>query len=373
MNLTNVKGINLERVYALLYQNRTLSKPEIADRLSLSLPTVARCVNELCQAGLAATGGFFESSGGRKAAVVSCLPGARIALGAEIRRDRARLCAVDLYGSVLAERSLALTFRPDDGYCLRLGSEIANFFIELDRPRDSVLGVGVSIQGSVDRTTGKVTFGAVLGADGFSPEQIAKHIPFPCVLRHDSEASAVCALWREASPGDTIYVMLDGNVGGAVLLDGSVHGGAHLPSGLIEHMTLVPSGRQCYCGKRGCMETYCSADALASDAGIPLEAFFAALRNGDARCGEVWREYLEHLASAIYSAQMVLNAQVLLGGEVARHMTGEDVEMLTELCLKDSGIAKDTGLPPIRLSHRSDSAAGAALHFIEEYLAQYGI
>ena len=84
-------------------------------------------------------------------------------------------------------------------------------------------------------------------------------------------------------------------------------------------------------------------------------------------------DYLSHLSAAIYSAQMILDAEVLLGGEVARYMKEEDVAALTELALRDSGIARDTGLPLIRLSQRSDSAAGAALHYIEEYLAQYGI
>ena len=288
MNLSNVKNINLERVYRLIYLSRSLSRPEIAERLGLSLPTVARCVSELSAAGLIATDGFFQSSGGRKAAIVSCVPDARIALGAEIRKRRARLCAVDLYGNVLAERKLELPFRADDDYCVRLGSEIANFFIGLNLPRDRVLGVGVSIQGSVDRTTGRVTFGAVLNADGFSPEQLARHLPFPCVLRHDSEASALSALWRESAPGDTLYVMLDRNLGGAVILNGAVHGGAHLPSGLIEHMTLIPGGRPCYCGKCGCVESYCSAGALEMDAGMPLAEFFQRLRGGDARCAEVW-------------------------------------------------------------------------------------
>ena len=373
MNLTNVKNINLDRVYRLVYQNRSISKPEIAERLGLSLPTVARCVNELSAAGMISTDGFFESSGGRKAAIVSCVPDARISLGAEIRKSRVRLCAVDLYGNMLAERALALPFHPDDGYCLRLGSEIANFFIELNRPKDGVLGVGVSIQGSIDRTTGRVTFGAVLDADGFSPEQIAKHLPFPCVLRHDSEASAVRALWWERESGDTLYMMLDRNLGGAVILGGTVHGGAHLPSGLIEHMTLIPDGRPCYCGRRGCVETYCSAGALEADAGMALNEFFPALRSGDARCGAVWNEYLGHLAAAIYSAQMLINTEVLLGGEIARYMTEDDVSKLTELSLRDSRLARDTGLPRIRLSRRSDSAAGAALHYIEEYLAQFGV
>ena len=45
-------------------------------------------------------------------------------------------------------------------------------------------------------------------------------------------------------------------IGGQTVMGKQDHGGA------VEHMTLIPGGRQCYCGKSGCMETYCSVNAL---------------------------------------------------------------------------------------------------------------
>lgn len=121
------------------------------------------------------------------------------------------------------------------------------------------------------------------------------------------------------------------------------------------------------------METYCSAAALESAAACAFPNFSAGCARGDARCGEVWERYLDDLGLAIYNAQMLLNASVLLGGEVARYMTQADLSALSERALRNSGIARDVGLPRIRLSGRSDSAAGAALHFIENYLYQLGV
>ncbi len=49
-------------------------------------------------------------------------------------------------------------------------------------------------------------------------------------------------------------------------------------SGTLEHMCIHPDGPLCYCGSRGCLETYCSANALEQAAGMPAKEFFPLLR-----------------------------------------------------------------------------------------------
>src|SRR5207248_547087 len=63
-----------------------------------------------------------------------------------------------------------------------------------------------------------------------------------------------------------MLVALGTGIGGALLLDGKLFRGAHGVAPELGHLKLVPDGRPCPCGKRGCWERYCSGTALAATA-----------------------------------------------------------------------------------------------------------
>ena len=370
MNLIDIKTMNRNHVLQLVYQNRHISKPELASRLGISLPTVTQCVNELKRMELVTDKGFFESTGGRKAAIISFRNNVRIAIGVEIVRDHIHLAALDLFGNIIHQKDHELPFQNSDFYCLSVGNCISRFFVELNVPASTLLGVGIAIQGLVDEKAGVVTFGRILGADGFCVQQIERYIPFPCKLGHDTEMAASFALWHNAGIRDALYLVLNKNIGGAVILNGRVHQGQSLPSGLLEHMTLVPDGRLCYCGRRGCTETYLSIDVLLGEGGRTLEEFFRNLREGHPACQARWQTYLEHLADAIYNYQILINIKVLLGGTLAPYLIQEDIDTLKKLVLRTSVIAEE--MPSILISRHNDAAAGAALRYVEEFLGRFG-
>ena len=58
---------------------------------------------------------------------------------------------------------------------------------------------------------------------------------------------------------------LNYHLGGAIIVDGQLLTGATGKSGTFEHMTLVPGGHDCYCGRQGCAECYCSVNSLLGD------------------------------------------------------------------------------------------------------------
>ena len=68
-------------------------------------------------------------------------------------------------------------------------------------------------------------------------------------------------------------ITLGTGIGGGLMLRGLLHRGANGMAGEFGHMQVVPDGRACQCGRRGCWEQYCSGRALAraaADAGSEL-------------------------------------------------------------------------------------------------------
>ena len=85
------------------YHHGTASKQELASALGFSMPTVLQRVRELMKEGIVTESGEYESTGGRKAKVLSIESRVRFALGLDITRNhvsfvllrRSRYCAAE--------------------------------------------------------------------------------------------------------------------------------------------------------------------------------------------------------------------------------------------------------------------------------------
>lgn len=156
-------------------------------------------------------------------------------------------------------------------------------------------------------------------------------------------------LWGEYVAGavaevdDALAVYAGTGVGGAVLADGELVVGAEGVAGEIGHSKVVPGGRLCGCGERGCVEAYAGgihlerrvariahrADGALDEVFVDADAEEVDLTAADALADEhegldeLWREATDYLALVTANACTLLNPGVLLvGGGVVEHCPG---------------------------------------------------
>lgn len=157
----------------------------------------------------------------------------------------------------------------------------------------------------------------------------SSRLPYPCHLEHDSKAAADLELWNHPQLDSALVFLLNPNLGGAIITGHEVHQGNHMRSGLIEHICIDPDGPKCYCGNHGCLETYCSANALKVTAGMPIKDFFNLLHQTQApNLIQIWRNYLDHLAFAIRNLNLVIDSPVIISGYLAPYFLDADMQYL---------------------------------------------
>lgn len=368
--LTSVelKKINRKKVYDYIYEMKLTPKSAISAALGLSLPTVTQHLAALLEIGLVEKRGEYESTGGRKAQMIHCNAKARIAVGIELLKESAQIVALDLYGTILAEGRLPVRFSDTESYYQQLGTWANQFAHSLDFPMENILGVGISLQGLVSPDGETITFAEILHCTGAKRENYQKYMELPCCLIHDTEASALAELWRNPDIGNAVYLALNRNFGGALILNHQILRGRELSGGIIEHMCLSSDGPTCYCGKQGCVETYCSADSLKNAAHMELPDFFQRVHSGDPRCCKLWRNYLRHLAVAIDNIRMITDFDFILGGFLIQFMNDDDVALLTKYVREQC--AFDSTAFTFRISRNGEKSAeiGAGIHLIEKFL-----
>ncbi|WP_326716454.1 ROK family glucokinase [Vagococcus jeotgali] len=132
-------------------------------------------------------------------------------------------------------------------------------------PSDFV-GIGMGTPGTVDKENG-----TVIGAYNLNwktlqeirkPIEEAFGIPFD--LDNDANVAALGERWKGAgnnSP-DVTLITLGTGVGGGIIAEGHLLHGAAGAAGEIGHITVDPTGFDCTCGKRGCLETITSATGI---------------------------------------------------------------------------------------------------------------
>ncbi|MGH8973490.1 MAG: ROK family protein [Acidimicrobiia bacterium] len=101
--------------------------------------------------------------------------------------------------------------------------------------------------------------------------RVAGATGLPTFVDNDAKALARGEGWVGAAAGrsDFIAMVVSTGVGGGIFLDGRLLDGREGNAGHIGHVVVVPGGRECFCGGRGCLEAEASGRAIAAATGRP--------------------------------------------------------------------------------------------------------
>ena len=370
----DLRNANLLAVYKYIYEHKEATKTEISYALRLSLPTVTQDLNELLSSSRILSAQKAEASVGRPAMLYQFNSNHHVSFGVEVLQKKVYVATVDLYGKIIKEAKLERKFENTPEYFQEIGDFINGFIDPQGYPDGDILGVTFAVQGIVSEDNEHMTFGTLLNTTDFTRENFAKHFRHKVSLVHDTEAAAIAEDWYvHGSDLNAIYLSLNHNLGSARIIGGKVVHTDNLSSGTIEHMTLYPRGKVCYCGKKGCVDRYVSAEALMEAAGMTIPEFFAAKKAGDKKVLKIWNQYLNDLALVIENARMVIDGCVILGGLLDEYITDDDIDKLKK-CIRSISCFPQVE-PVIIHSHYGSKATliGSAITEISVYLQRIGL
>lgn len=277
-----------------------------------------------------------------------------LTVGVDIGGTNLRAAVVGSDGHILDVEQMPTPTNTED-----LEIALARAVGELQTRHDSgsvrLRAVGLAVAGFIDETSTRVRFAPHLPWRNTEiTSRLGAWLGLPVLLEHDANAAAVGEYHYGAAAGAGQWVLLalGTGIGGAIMDGGDVRRGAFGTSGEFGHVTVMPGGRCCPCGKRGCLERYCSGSALplfAQDliatgrfADSALTRDYAdrpeeltgrmivrAARDGDALAQAVCHEMGTWLGRGMSMVQDILDPElVVLGGGVS---TSADLFLNTAL------------------------------------------
>ncbi len=366
--ITERRRLTRNKIYRYILESREpVSKQQIAYDLDLSLPTVHQNITELLGAGLIRAGEAQKSTGGRPPVGYLLEQNMRYAVGVALTTNHLRFLVANLKCEQLAYKSVRL--EKGDAAGEHLVEELEIFLNENGIRRDRVLGVGITIPGIFDSKTDSIVISPSLNVKNFSLKKMLAGCPYPIYIANDSTAGGL-AEWlsrnAEERQKSFVYLLLENGVGGSIFLNGQMYEGDHTRSGEFGHMCIVPGGRTCNCGKKGCLEAYCGAFRFTRDIGLSIEEFFDGVHAGQSGLNELWNDVLEHLAIGIVNLRMAFDCDIVLGGFVSEYIR-EYLPRLREMIEERDPLSGKADF--LSVSNNPNAAMlGASWHFITDFV-----
>ncbi|MBB4066090.1 ROK family transcriptional regulator [Gellertiella hungarica] len=271
-NLEQARAHNRRVVIEAIRVHGPLSRAELARLSALTVQTVSNIVEDLVAARLLKAEEPRRLPRGQPITPYSLNPDGAYSIGLELERDHAGGVLTDLSGAIRARaRRPALRPGPDEAIPLMAG--LVEEMIEragIDPQR--LLGAGLAMAG---RYQGEgVTSLSPVALPGWAGFPVATalsgRIGLPVLVENDASAAAIGERLHGVARGlgSFVYLWLGGGIGAGLVLDGQLYRGSRRNAGEIGHMTVVPGGKPCPCGKRGCLDRYVSLGAVHAHLGI---------------------------------------------------------------------------------------------------------
>ncbi len=265
-----------------------------------------------------------------------------VTIGIDIGGTNTTFGVVDKDGKCLNKGSIPTTTHTDVNLFISDLADAINKCCKETNGGIELRGIGVGAPNG-NYYNGTIEFAPNLKWEGVVPivELLKKHFDVPAIaLTNDANAAAIGEMVYGGAKDmkNFIMVTLGTGVGSGIVVNGDLVYGHDGFAGEMGHAIVVENGRECGCGRKGCLETYCSASGIARTAyeimvnthtaselrDIPFneltsKRIYEAAVNGDKIALDTFEKTGEILATEMADAVSYLspNAFFLFGGPTA--------------------------------------------------------
>jgi N-acetylglucosamine repressor len=382
---------NRDLVLRTIFVHETISRAEIARITNLTRATVSDQVTVLIDEGLVQEVGYGSSIGGKAPILLSIVEDSRFLIGLNLAQDKFIGAVVNLRGEI--KEAIEYPVANLDGeQALQLVYQI------LDRLTQNnwgpIVGIGVGTPGLVHTQEGIVVNAANLDWQDLPLEHLLEtRYKLPVSILNDSQATAIGEfVYGDEYKADSnlIVVNVKHGIGAGILINGRLYQGDGGGAGEIGHIVVHKNGALCRCGKRGCLETIASTQAviqrvsaLASEyteselaknfQNISLDSIESAWLTNDPLAQRVISDAAYALGNSIANLVGVLNIQtIVLTGDMARF--GEPWLQEVNQAMAASALSlmtENTELKIGTLEFRACILGASAFMLLEDYSLLY--
>jgi len=381
------KKHNRDLVLQTIFENKTISRAEIARLTKLTRATVSDMVASLLDEGLVKEIGYGESIGGKAPILLSLVADARYLIGLNLAQDKFIGSVVNLRGEI--KETVEFPVNDSDGeQALQLIYKILD---QLTKKKwKPLIGIGIGTPGLVNTREGIVVNAVNLDWQDLPLAHLLEsRYHLPVTVLNDSQATAIGEFVYgvdHPSESNLVVVTIKHGIGAGILIQGSLFQGDGGGAGEIGHIVAQENGELCRCGQYGCLETVASARAIVQRVtslapeydnselakhpeSISLTSIEAAWQANDPLARRVVSDAAHYMGTSIANLIGILNIQkIVLTGDMA--CFGEEWLQSVRDSMMQAALtrmAQDTQLEFSTLEFKACLLGASAFMLLENY------
>lgn len=310
IGLEEMSNVNCSSVLNVIRNCGSVSRKQISDITGLSWGGMTKIVNKLFDHGYIVEEKDENASGaGRTPSLIRINGKKNVVIGLDLNREGFNAYVMNLCGDVLKEYSEDVSYEEKEEL-LHAILEFAGKIVQ-EYEEKNILSIGIAMQGVLDIEKGvSVKFPHCPDWKNVPIREILEQkFGIDVFVEHDPNCMLYSRLMDEESENMLLF-RLDRSIGMAASVNGEILRG----NGLMEvaHCIVVPDGKVCRCGKKGCIEAYLAP----------------SLENGKLN-EQALQELLDPLVVLMYNMVRVFHSHTaVLTGKLMKYRTAFEKELL---------------------------------------------
>ena len=376
VNHSKIKETNRKKILKLLLEKDEITKLDISRELDISITTVSTNISELKKIGIVEDVRSLESTGGRKAMAIKLNENCKYGLGIALTPRHVKLSLINLR----SEDVELLRIRHDNNSIediINIVSYNIQSLLEKNNVKaDQLLGIGISIPGTVDTQNGIIKNCYLLNIKDFNIKEKFEYLNVPIYVDNEANLSAYYEYLNKKDIVDNLlYVSITDGLGLGIIINGRIYRGSNNSSGEMGHMKINLDGKECKCGAKGCLEAYASKNAILDEYNDKAKSKISDIEEFEKLCDsldeialDVLKEYISILGVGISNLTMILDPNsIVIGGEI-NNLIDRNLNYLKETIYKDNLFTNENDCKVEITKFKESYLLGAARLPIEEFL-----
>lgn len=295
---------------------------ELCKETDFSIPTVTKIIAELIEDGIVFETGKVDTSGGRRPSKYGINPNACYYLGVEVTRISITI-GIQNFDNKFVKLSDKIAYKLENTQesLFSLCTIINQFVDDSEVPRGKIIGACINLSGRTNSHKG-LSYSYFYFEDRPLSEIIESCINIKTFLENDTRAMAYgeynCGVVQ--SEKDVIFVNIGWGVGIGIICNGRLYYGKSGYSGEFGHWPVFDNETMCHCGKKGCLETEISGQALEKNFRKALESGLTSILSGRKPIDEIT---MDDILTAIKENEDPLAIEIIdeIGQKMGRYLS----------------------------------------------------
>lgn len=260
----NKSSLIKRRIVTHYIHNINSTITDLSKELDLSVPTVTKFIDEMCEAGYLKIYGKLETNGGRHPNLYGLNPEGGYFVGVEVKRTSLNIGLINLCGE-LVDKSTNVPYKCENTPAAleNLSTAVNDYISSCGVSASQILNVHISLSGRVNSENGYSYSYFNFGEEPLT-DVLAKRLGVRVSIDNDTRVMAYGEYLRGNvnSEKNVLFINLSWGLGLGIIINGKIYTGKSGFAGEFGHTPAYDNQVICHCGKKGCLETEVSGSAL---------------------------------------------------------------------------------------------------------------